>query len=193
MGMALAQEDLLPEEELLLSKATNAVIRPTEHGLARFPFDKYMPLVGMEGREAIGGKLYLTSYRLLFKAHGVNRVKGEFSIFLPTVRDAADASRGVTRKIRIDTPSQEYEFVIWGVRRFLVALDECRARLGETEREALLGAIRAHPEVVSDDLEVNRSVDLLVTRAATGLKALKTAPGRGVASTLVNLADLLGR
>jgi hypothetical protein len=192
MGMALARDDLLPGEELLLSKPTNAVIRPSEYGLERFPFDKYLPLVGMDGREAIGGKLHLTNYRLLFKAHGMNRVKGEFSVFLPTIRDTADASHRVTRKVRIETPSQQYEFVIWGITKFLAALTERRSRLGETEREELLAAIQAHPEVVSDDLEVNRSVDLLIRRSATTLQALKTAPGRGVASTLVNLADLLG-
>lgn len=193
MGMALTQDDLIAGEEVLRSKAANAVIRPNDYGLERFPFDQYMPLVGMGDREAIGGKLHLTSYRLLFKAHRVNRAKGEFSIFLPTIRDAAAASHRVTRKIRIVTPSQEYEFVMWGIPAFLTLLSEQRRQLGENEVEDMLRAIQSHPGVISDDLEVSRGVDLLIRGTATALKVLGAARGRGIVSTLINLADLLAQ
>lgn len=191
MGMALKGDDLLVDEELVVTKSANAVIRPSEYGLKRFPFDKYMPLVGMKGREAIGGKLHLTTFRLLFKAHAVNRAKGSFSIFLPTVTGVRNASRLATRKVRIETPSQEFEFVLWGIPGFLAAVNERREQLDAAQVENLVAAIQMHPEVVSQDLEVSRSVDLLIRGTATTLKILKATQGQGVVSTLINLSDLL--
>lgn len=193
MSMALGERDLLAGEETILTKAANAVIRPNEYGLKRFPFDAFMPLVGMKGQEAVGGRLHLTNYRLVFASHRLNRARGTFSIFLPTITDAADVSRLATRKVSITTRSQEFGFVMWGIGAFLAALERCRREMDAARGAELVHAIQARPEVLGDELEVSRSVDLVIRGAAAVLDAVKATQGRGDASTLLNLLDLLGR
>lgn len=57
MATKIIHSDLLPGETLIMSKFSNMVICINEAGLSRFPFDEYMGLIGMEGKEALGGKL----------------------------------------------------------------------------------------------------------------------------------------
>jgi hypothetical protein len=190
--MKLTDAELLPGERRVLTKGANAIVRPTEYGLQRFPFDKYMGLVGMKNREAVGGKLHLTTARLVFKAHRLNRLKGSMSIFLPSVVGAADTSRLVTRKVRIDTPSQAFEFVMWGIEEFLSALESQRAALGQDQRAELIRTIREHPDALGGGLEASRGVDLLFRGGGQLVEVLKGAgKDRGLASSLINLADLL--
>src|SRR5262249_32657085 len=80
MGMGLAENDLLSTEEALAYKLANLWVKPSQHGLSRFTFDKYLG-----DNEALGGRAYLTSYRILFKPHGRNRLVGMSSVFLPNV------------------------------------------------------------------------------------------------------------
>jgi hypothetical protein len=53
--MKIKEEDLLPNESIVLKKNANAVIGVTESGLSQFAFDKLMWAIGMKGKEAIGG------------------------------------------------------------------------------------------------------------------------------------------
>jgi hypothetical protein len=121
--------DLLQGERLLLSKFANAIIRPADYHLSRFAADDLLWLVGMKDKEAIGGKLHLTTYRLLFRSHAANRLTGEFELFLPAVLAVRDASYLWTRKFAIDTAATHQEFIIWGIRRFVEATDAARAAL----------------------------------------------------------------
>ncbi len=52
--MKIKEEDLLPNESIVLKKNANAVIGVTESGLSQFAFDKLMWAIGMKGKEAIG-------------------------------------------------------------------------------------------------------------------------------------------
>jgi hypothetical protein len=186
-SMKLDDSELLPGERRVLTKGANAIVNPTEYGLARLPFDKHMGSVGMKDREAIGGKLHLTTVRLVFKAHRINRLTGSMSIFLPSVVGAADSSRRVTRKVRIDTPSQTFEFVMWGIAGFLTALEDQRAALGPDQRAELIAAIREHPDVVGGGLEVGRLLG-----AQGRLEVLNDVFGDAVlVASLINIADLL--
>lgn len=74
MTMSILGNDLLPGEYLIMSKFANMVVSVQDSGLSRFAFDDYMGLVGMKGKEAIGGKAHLTNYRIIFKSHFFNRV-----------------------------------------------------------------------------------------------------------------------
>jgi hypothetical protein len=127
--MSAPAVELLPGEQVLESKAANAVVKLSEHGLSRFAFDKYMWVAGMKEKEAIGGHLSLTSYRLVFQAHALNRLRGRYSIFLPAVVAVRDASFLWTRKIAVATQLTEFQFVLWGIPRFLQRLEEARSRL----------------------------------------------------------------
>lgn len=78
------------------------LVRPSEYGLSEFAFG------GAEGGEAIGGKAHLTSYRLVFAAHSLNRLTGKHSIFLPNIRELR---KGWT-ELRVTTETQEYTFLM---------------------------------------------------------------------------------
>ena len=113
-GLLIAQSrlepgsDLLPGETLVLSKPANLFVKPSEYGLASF----FSGLKGVIDIEAIGGQVHLTNYRLVFKSHEINRLKGKVSIFLPTIKSLQDLSGLMVKKVSIATELTEYEFVI---------------------------------------------------------------------------------
>jgi hypothetical protein len=197
--MTLGAEELLSDERIVLTKRTNAVIQPTDYGLGQFPFDQYFDLVGLKGRESIGGKLHLTTARLVFKSHPINRVTGTFSIFLPTIASATDASFGINRKVAIHTESQQYEFVLWGIDAFVKALSTQQATLTDTASRDLWESVSAHPEVIGNGLQVSEVVSTLVTRLARGEQVLAdlvkiaqvVSDPLGALSSLLNLLDLI--
>jgi hypothetical protein len=114
VGMSLSGRELLPEETSILGKNANALVRPDELLLSRLAFDHALG-AGLRGTEAIGGTLHVTSYRLVFKSHAVNRAAGEFSIFLPTVREMRNTSSGLRRQLEVATATQRFTFVVWAV------------------------------------------------------------------------------
>ena len=120
--MNITDADLLDGERLIQTKNANAVIKIDEHGLSRFAFDQLMWTVGMKGKEAIGGKIHLTNYRLVFQSHAINRLTGKFSIFLPTIKELKDASGLIVKKMEVATDTQLFEFVIWGVPAFIAQI-----------------------------------------------------------------------
>jgi hypothetical protein len=193
--MGLDKADLLPGEAALLSKKANAVIRPDEHGLSRFAFDHLLGTVGMSGMEAIGGNLHLTSYRLLFKAHPVNRLRGSFSIFLPTIQQVHNASSGITRKVDIVTGTQRYTYVVWGVPAVIAAIERARGALDRAAVERLAGLAVEHPQAIGEGLEVAGGIEA-VNRALTQVTHPFTAAQLGELtplsrSTALNLTELL--
>ncbi|MFJ8108315.1 hypothetical protein [Streptomyces sp. NPDC096132] len=141
----LDDEDLLPGEGIILRKNANAVITVRAAGLSRFAFDDLMWLVGMRGKEAIGGRLYLTNYRLVFKSHRFNRVRGTFSIFLPTIEEVRDASFAVTRQVTVSTALQDATFVVWGIPQLIETIDQCRAEFDPAYTADLAALVLAEP------------------------------------------------
>lgn len=115
-GMEITKDDLFVGEKVLLSKSANSVIKLNNFSLKDISnsIEKAMAIIGFAGEEAIGGQLHLTNYRLIFKSHPANRVKGKFSIFLNTIKSVKDTSILISKKIEVLTISQKYEFVILG-------------------------------------------------------------------------------
>lgn len=202
MGMGLRDEDLLPGESVVLSKSANAMIRVSEFGLSRFAFDRIMVATGLGDVEAIGGKLYVTDCRVVFKSHAVNRARGAFSIFLPTVRDLRDTSAGIKRQLELASATQRFTFVIWGVPKVIAAIEDARARLDPAAVSRLTASAVAHSARLGEGLQTAAGLEA-VNRLLTGF----THPGTGAAlaepgalaraglsgagmSTAINLAEL---
>ncbi|WP_212529033.1 hypothetical protein [Actinospica durhamensis] len=200
--MDLGEEDLLPSETVVLSKSANAMVRVSEFGLSRFAFDRVMVAAGLGGVEAIGGKLYVTDCRVVFKSHAVNRVRGAFSVFLPTVRDLRDTSSGIKRQLELASASQRFTFVVWGVPKVIAAIEDARARLDPAAVSRLAESATAHSARLGEGLQTAAGIET-VNRFLTGL----THPGTGGApsapgtlaqtglsgagmSTALNLAEL---
>jgi hypothetical protein len=129
--MALDSADLLPGEAVVLRKNANAVIALADYGLAPFSggIGKAMDLIGMAGAEAIGGRLYLTNYRLLFMAHGFNRVRGASSLYLPHIQEIHNSSAGLIRRMTVTTTTQQAVFIVWGVAALIDKVNRAKADL----------------------------------------------------------------
>ena len=159
--MNISDGELMVNEQLLLSKAANAVIRLSEYGLSEFAASDLMWTVGMKGKEAIGGKLHVTNYRVIFKSHSFNRARGQFSIFLPTIRDIRDSSFFVSRKVTIGTKLAAFEFVVWGVRAVIEQVEAARNALDPQTIELIQQAALKYAQQEENDLKVFRGLENL--------------------------------
>lgn len=149
MGMALSEDDLLAGERRILSQSANMVISVKQSGLSRFAFDDLLGLVGMKGKEAIGGMVHLTNYRVMFKSHFLNRVRGKHSIFLPSV-----ASMSTTfNKLIVESAVQRFEFVMWMKQPFIDAVNQEKAQIDAAGLSRLKDAIAANPGAVGAGLQ----------------------------------------
>lgn len=169
--MNLTQTDLLSNENVILEKDANAVIKLTDYGLSKFAFDKYMWAIGMKGKEAIGGKIYLTNYRLIFKSHNINRVKGKFSIFLHTINSIRDSSFLITKKISVTTKLSEYSFVIWGIPAFIKETEVARNKITENDIMNMQSEILSNYEKCGEGLKIFGGMEALNKIFLTGGKA----------------------
>jgi len=195
-------QELLPGETSILSKNANALIRVDELGLSRFAFDHAMGAVGLRGAEAIGGKLHLTTYRLVFESHAVNRTKGEFSIFLPTVREVRNTSSGLKRQMEVATGTQRFTFIVWGVPALIAAIEQARAGLDQTEVVRLVGLAGAHPALLGEGLQTAGRIEAVnqfltrITHPIAGSAPLEpdepvlSGLSQAGLSTALNLAEL---
>lgn len=154
--------ELLPGERQLHRSNANMVIVPSQYGLSQFAAGRLLGLMGMEGKEAIGGRVHITSARLAFAAHPINRLGGVFSVPLPQITHAARLRSGVTLGFEIVTRAAGVRFVSWSRRAALAALDQARGEFGEAERALLLR------HAVPDS-------DLVIRPAAEGLNQAAAA------------------
>lgn len=175
--MRFTDNDLMPGESLLASKFANAVITPTEHGLTRLVADGLMWLVGMKDREAIGGRLYLTNQRLLFRSHSINRLTGDIELFLPTIRTLKNTSYLWMRKCVVETASVRQEFVIWRVNAFLKKVRAAREALGPEAVRQIREAVETRSRSGGGGLHVHEKLEAL-NRAAGGKAKLKAAESK---------------
>ncbi len=163
--MNLEASDLLPDERFSVSKNANAVIKISDYGLTELPAMKQAKYYGFGGKEAIGGKLHLSNYRLLFKSHQVNRAKGQFSVFLPTVQELQDRSRLLSKQLHISTPTQRFEFVVWGVPELIANISDSKRRLTAEQVSYLRDVVpRQYGEEIGRGLQVDPSVEKWMKR-----------------------------
>jgi hypothetical protein len=149
--MAFTDKDLLPDEEILLSKMANLLVRPSDYGLSEFAF------LDTSGGEAIGGKAHLTNYRLVFAAHSVNRLTGWHSIFLPNIQELR---KGWTT-LGVMTETQQYSFVMWFNRHFHDAIEQAQQAFGRKELRRLQSLVRDNLPSVSQGLQRNELADMV--------------------------------
>ncbi len=143
--MQIKNSGLLKGEHIIKEKMANLIIVPKDFNLEKFAFDKMMWAVGMKDKEALGGKLYLTNYRLLFKSHAVNRLTGTVSIFLPTIKAVKNSSFFVTRKITVQTLHAKVDFVLWGITDFINKINAQQALLSYEQVETIKQLVKEDP------------------------------------------------
>ncbi|HBN54099.1 MAG TPA: hypothetical protein DD456_08765 [Stenotrophomonas sp.] len=82
------------------------------------------------GMEAVGGRLFLTDRRLLFRSHGFNVQDGDTEIPLARIRGARPCWArllGVLpllpNSLAVATDERDYRFVLFGRRQWLAAIE----------------------------------------------------------------------
>ncbi len=133
--------DLLPGEVLLHSCLGNAALDPRAFGLKPFALGELMFLAGLKDRESVGGALHLTNLRLLFKSHRFNRLRGSFSMFLPSMQSVAHSGRFGFRKLHVATRLARLDFVVRDAPALAECIEAARAAYGPAE-EAVLKPLR---------------------------------------------------
>lgn len=178
---------LYPGEQVLVSKDANAVITLSDHGLGSIPdTERAMASVGLGGKEAVGGRLHLTNWRLVFRSHPFNRVKGQVSIVLPTIVELMDASRFLTKKLRVTTRSARHDFIVWGIPDLIRAIEQARA---QADGAAIHAAVQADPSLLGSGLAKDLRVYLMMTRGLGPLLDIAADP-LDIANVL-NVIDLI--
>jgi hypothetical protein len=185
-----AQIDLLPSEVLLVEKPANCVIRLSDFDLSTSWWRALMPLIGMGRKEAIGGRLSLTNYRLIFQAHDINRVQGTFSIFLPTIRSVQNTSVLIVRKIQVATRTQAFEFILWGIPAFMTALRQAQTAVDHAQQHALQELVAANLDTCVESTEMRQVAEALIRDVNRDLTDAKVRNSFAVTQVL-NIQDLL--
>lgn len=151
--VAITDGDLLPGEELIASRSANLVVEPKKFGLQKFAYDEFLWIAGMKNKESLGGALYLTNYRLLFKSHRLNRIRGKTSIFLPTIVELENSSFFFVRKMTVSTPSTITDIVVGDVDQLIEGTWVAKHALLPEDVEDLKELVVAHPQLAGDGLE----------------------------------------
>ncbi len=157
----ISQDKLIEDEKIIASQLANLVIRPKDFKLNDFAFDGLLWAVGMKNKEAIGGKLYITNYRLIFKSHKYNRVRGDFSIFLPTIKTTKGVTFLLMNKIILETYSSKIEMVIDKPKEICKIIDDLKNNLSLQTTETIKNLIIQHPEKCSDSLKSWKAINVL--------------------------------
>lgn len=165
---ALEFDELLEGEDIVKSFHANLVVKPKEFGLGKFPFDDLLWTVGMKDKEAIGGKVHLTNYRLIFKSHKHNRLRGKVSIFLSTIADITDSSYFVTKKATVKTASSKLDLVIFEIEELIELIDKQQQVFNAQMIETLKEEISKQPAKICDGLEKWKALEVLSNMALAG-------------------------
>jgi hypothetical protein len=131
--------DLYTGERMLLS-------RP-----ARWMGNLPPPLAGTKGEEPVRGRLYLTSYRVVFLSEEVDRHAGIFSILLPSVRAVKAALTLWTEQIRVSSDRDDV-FVVSGRKELVTAMEKAR-RGAEPERAEIERVVKVDPSRLGFGIE----------------------------------------
>ena len=149
---------LLPGENIIETKGANFLLRLDENELRQFGVfgvDAEMRLLGLgEGKESIGGRLYLTNFRLFFHSHSVNRFTGSLSIFLPNIIEMKDNSGLITRIMEVVTSGYSFEFIVWGIPKLMIEIAAAQGSLSPAQTEDLRIAVSNSPEKCGDGFKV---------------------------------------
>ncbi|MEH7111624.1 GRAM domain-containing protein [Neobacillus niacini] len=152
--MSLERDEWLDGERIILERKANLMINIKDYGMKK----KFTP----SSQEAIGGKLYLSNYRLIFKSHPINRVKGTYSILLPTVRSVRDSSGLLMKKIEVNVSGNSFEFVVWGRKELLTKIEELKSNLSDQEKRWLETITSDHGNGLVRFKEMDKIVDMII-------------------------------
>ncbi len=196
---AFPKEKLLPGEVVNKTYGANFVFRLTDYDLDAFVAGGLMWAVGMKGKEATGGKLHLTNYRLYFQSHRLNRVRGGISIFLPQIDNVDSRIKYlVLRQAEVLVRSNTMRFVIGDPTGFVADVREA-VEASESNNTKIAELASKFPEKCVaglDHAQLINSLNRLINRAnkVAEIKSLVVNPIGAIGSLLLSdLKDRFGK
>ncbi|MEH2070798.1 MAG: hypothetical protein V7K47_21995 [Nostoc sp.] len=96
---------------------------------------------------------------MIFQSHIFNRVKGKFSIFLPTIKNLHDTSQFLTKKIEVITQIQVYEFVVWHVLALIQSINFATSSLTDKQKMNIKGFIINESDKIREGLQFSKVMD----------------------------------
>jgi hypothetical protein len=112
----------LDDEQVLYSGGANALIRPARLGLGPVVAGRLLPLVGLAGQEAVGGRLFVTGARIVFAAHRLNRVGGRLAIPICQVSAYRRFRTGLAVGVEVTAGPLQQRYVSWSAGRLVRAI-----------------------------------------------------------------------
>jgi len=187
---------LLPGERILLTRPANLVVKPKDFGLEDFAFGDLLWAVGMKDKESLGGAIHLTNYRILFKSHRYNRLRGMISIFLPTIQQLENRTVLIFGKLVVTTMSTRVELVLSDVDGVMRGIVLAKDEIDEVTLTGLKNHVIRYPDRCSDGLQswdaVNKLNDLVNVGKKTADAASAITNPLGVLSSIF-MSELLDK
>lgn len=188
---ALREERLFKQETIVNSFFANLIIRPADFNLKSFSFDEYFKYFGMKNQEALGGSLHLTNFRLIFKTHRYNRIRGEFSVFLSEIKNIEIISSLLHKKMIINTTASSLTVIVDQPQKIKDSILQTQSQLGEIEKEQLKIAVKENPEKCIDSTEAWKIVNninelLLLKNKADNITGVFQSPVNAIATFYYN-------
>ncbi|WP_321448399.1 hypothetical protein [uncultured Cohaesibacter sp.] len=194
--LAFPSNKRLPGEVVKESFGANFIIQLEDYELKAFAASDLMWLVGMKGKEAIGGRLHLTNYRLYFQSHRFNRLRGAISIFLPQIEGIQPQTKYlVFRQASVLVGKNKIRFVISDPQKFARSL-AMAVEASKALDTKIANHAAANPEKCVVGLERAQllvSVNNLLNRASTISEVSKLVVNPIGAIGAMLLADLQDR
>ncbi len=193
--ICLDDADLLAGEQILHSTLANLVVRPKDFGLGKFAFGDLLWLAGMQDKEAIGGGLHLTTHRLVFKSHRLNRLRGSVSIFLPTIVDLRNSSLLLLRRLTVTTGFARIDLITPQVDQLIERIEQARSTSTVPSTAAMQDFVQ-RPAAGLDGLQPFRAVERInqaINLASHGQGVLELAGKPLVALSSIFMKELFDR
>ena len=125
-GHRLEPNDLLPGETLVVSKRANAWVKPSDYGLSMLAVSIGI-LRLLEGCCTSQTTAYCSSLTPRI-------VLGEDSVFsCRRIVSIRDSSKLIAKRITVSTRTNDFQFVIWGIREFIDAVQKLKMDLTQMD------------------------------------------------------------
>ena len=184
---------MLPGEQIILAQPANWIASLPDHNMSALTGEWLRRGVGgMKATEAVGGQLHLTTCRLVFRAHALNRLRGQVSVFLPTIRNVEDSSKRLMRQVTAYTDAGGVTFVVGKRERLMAAIVAARDKLTPEQTKQIVLDLEAHPEALGDQTKYSKLMHAVAIMSGTGGDIVGLITDPASLNTIANVLSLVG-
>lgn len=130
--------------------------------------------------------------RLVFRSHALNRLRGQVSIFLPTIHFVTDTSKGLMKQITVHSASADTTFVVGKRRELMAAIDSARSALTPEAVADILPQLEARPELLGDQTTYSKLMNAIAIASASSGDIAGLLTDLASWNTIANVIGLAG-